>query len=173
MDDVLAKSEMDKMTDEGVAKGGILVKFYFDMQSEEKDKLQPLLVDLINERLMKEPGILYCYGAIEEPIKRDKYFITSAAVHCLFASIRNLMLIAFKYAPIGVEIIKPQKDVHMNVWDLQAAILDISQFSSQYSRYILEKVLQPEDLALITRDLENRKEMGKRLMEKKEEPKSD
>lgn len=165
---------MDKVTDEKIAKGGILVKFYFDMQSEDKDKLQPLLVDLINERLMKEPGIVYCYGAIEEPIKRDKYFITSAAVHCLFASIKNLMLIVFKYAPIGVEIIKPQKDIHVNVWELQSAILDIAQFSTDYSRYILEKVLGPEDLAVIVKDMENRKEMGKRLIEKKkEEPKTE
>ena len=169
----MAKSELDKVTDDGIAKGGILVKFYFDMQSEDKDKLQPLLVDLINERLMKEPGIVYCYGAIEEPIKKDKYYITCAAVHCLFASIKNLMLIAFKYAPIGVEIIKPQKDIHVNVWELQSAILDIAQFSTDYSRYILEKVLGPEDLAVIVRDMENRKEMGKRLIEKKkEEPKT-
>ena len=52
----MAKSDVEKVTEEKVAKGGVLVRMYFDMQHEEKDKLQPLLVDLINERLMKEPG---------------------------------------------------------------------------------------------------------------------
>ncbi len=165
----MAKSEVDKVTDEKVAKGGILVKFYFDMQSEDKEKLQPLLVDLINDKLMKEPGVVYVYGAIEEPIKKDKYYITSAAVHVLFEGIRNLVLISFKYAPIGVEILKPQKDLHVNVWDLQSALLDVAQFSTEYSRYILEKVLRPEDLAVITKELENRQEIGKRLMQKKDE----
>ena len=167
----MAKSELEKVTEEKVARGGILVKFYFDMQSEDKEKLQPLLVDLINERLLKEPGIVYCYGAIEEPIKHDKYYITSAAVHVLFGSIRNLLLIAFKYAPVGVEILKPQKDIHMNVWDLQSAILDVSQFSTEYSRYILEKVLRPEDLDALQKALANREEIGKKLMEKKGEQK--
>jgi len=161
----LAKTDVERVTDEKVAKGGLLVKFYFDMQSEDKEKLQPLLVDLINERLMKEPGIVYCYGAVEEPIKRDKYFITSAAVHVLFENIRNLVMIAFKYAPIGVEIIKPQKDLHVNVWDMQSMLLDVSQFSVDYSRYILEKVLSSEDMAKINQDLENRREIGKKLME--------
>ncbi len=169
----MTKSELDKVTEEKVARGGILVKFYFDMQSEDKDKLQPLLVDLINEHLLKEPGVVYCYGAIEEPIKHDKYYITSAAVHVLFASIRNLIIIAFKYAPIGVEVLKPQKDIHVNVWDLQSAILDVAQFSTEYSRYILEKVLRPEDMETIQKTLANREEVGKRLMEKKEEEKKE
>ncbi len=164
----MAKSELERVTEEKVAKGGILVKFYFDMQSEEKDKLQPLLVDLINERLLKEPGVVYCYGAIEEPIKHDKYYITSAAVHVLFESFRNLIIIAFKYAPIGVEILRPQKDLHVSVWDLQSVLLDVAQFSTEYSRYILEKVLRPEDMQAIQENLKNREEIGKRLIEKKE-----
>ena len=165
----MAKSELERVTEEKVAKGGILVKLYFDMQSEDKEKLQPLLVDLINERLLKEPGIVYCYGAIEEPIKHEKYYITSATVHVLFENMRNLMLIAFKYAPIGAEILKPQKDLHVNVWDLQSAILDVAQFSTEYSRYILEKVLKPEDFDTIMKDLKNREVLGKKLIDSKKE----
>jgi hypothetical protein len=167
----MAKSEVDRVTEEKVAKGGILVKMYFDMQSEERDKLQPLLVDLINERLLKEPGVVYCYGAIEEPLKRDKYFITSAAVHVLFDNIKALIWVSFKYAPAGLEVLKPQKEIHLNIWDLQAILLDISQLSTDYSRYILEKVLKPEDMDVINKEMENRKELGKKLMEKSDKEK--
>ncbi|MGD0510687.1 MAG: hypothetical protein ABSA33_02495, partial [Candidatus Micrarchaeaceae archaeon] len=72
----MAKSDVDKVTDEKIAKGGILVKLYFDMQDKDKDKLQPLLVDLVNERLMKEPGVVYCYGAVEEPLEHEGIYIT-------------------------------------------------------------------------------------------------
>ena len=33
----MAKSEMDRITEEKIAAGGILAKFYFDIQNEEKD----------------------------------------------------------------------------------------------------------------------------------------
>ncbi len=164
----MAKSELEKVTDESIAKGGILAKLYFDMQSEEKDKLQPILVDLINERLLKEPGVIYCYGAIEEPLKKDKYFITSAAVNVMFNGIKSLLVTSFKYSPAGIEILKPQKDIHINIWDLQSLLLDISQLSADYSKYIFEKVLRPEDLEVIKRQMQNREELGKKLLEKKE-----
>ena len=160
----MAKSELDKVTEEKIGTGGVLVKMYFDMQSEEKENLQPLLVDLINERLLKEPGVVYCYGAIEEPIKKEPYFVTNAVVTVLFESIKHLIWVAFKYAPAGVEVIKPHKDLRINVWDLQAMLIDISQLSSDYSRYILEKVLKPEDMERINRQIENRKELGKKLI---------
>ena len=164
----MAKTELDRVTEEKVGSGGILVKMYFDMQSEEKEKLQPLLVDLINERLLKEKGVVYCYGAIEDPIKKDKYFITSAAVTVLFESLKHLIWATFKYAPAGIEVLKPQKDIRINIWDLQSTLLDISQLSTDYSRYILEKVLKAEDMDVINREMENRKELGRRLIEKKE-----
>jgi hypothetical protein len=169
----MAKSELERVTEEKVGKGGMQVKMYFDMQSEEQDKLQPLLVDLINERLLKEPGVVYCYGAIEEPIKKDKYFITSAVVTALFENLKSLIWITFKYAPAGIEVLKPQKDIQISAWDLQSILLDISQLSNDYSRYILEKVLKPEDIEQINMQIENRKEVGRKLMQKKEGEKSD
>ena len=39
----MAKSDVDRTTDEKVAKGGVLAKLYFDMQNKDKEKLQPLL----------------------------------------------------------------------------------------------------------------------------------
>ena len=68
MGNAMAKSEVDKVTEEKIARGGVLVKFYFDMQHKDKEQLQPLMTDLINNHLMKEKGVVYCYGAIEEPL---------------------------------------------------------------------------------------------------------
>ena len=68
----MAKSDVEILTEEKLAKGGVLAKLYFDMQHKQSDQLQPLLVELINEHLLKEKGVIYCFGAIEEPLEDRK-----------------------------------------------------------------------------------------------------
>ncbi len=169
----MAKSDIDRVTEEGIAKGGILVKMYFDMRHTDKEKLQPLMTDLINERLMKEPGMIYCYGAIEEPLERDGIFITSGTVTILFDSFVRLIGIAFRYAPAGVEIIKPTRDLSFKPIELQRILMDISDISINYSKYILERVMSPEERDAAAKHIEDRAALGKKLLEdsKKEEKK--
>lgn len=163
----MAKSDVEIVTEEKIAKGGILVKFYFDMQHKDKEKLQPLLIDLINERLMKEHGVVYCYGSVEEPLEKDGTFITSAIVTILFDSFKPLIGVAFRYSPAGIEIMKPEGSMTFKIYELQSILMDLSQISLDYSRYILEKVLKPEDLENISTQLENRADIGKRLLDNK------
>lgn len=166
----MAKSDVDRVTEEKIANGGVLVKLYFDMQNADKDKLQPLLVDLVNERLMKEKGVVYCFGAIEEPLaQNDGSFITSAMITILFDSFMPLVGVAFHYAPAGIEILKPNHDMTFKPFELQSMLMDISQISLDYSKYILEKVLKPEDMEKIRGQIEQRTELGKKLLEKKDE----
>ncbi|MGC8622516.1 MAG: hypothetical protein ACP5SJ_00145 [Candidatus Micrarchaeia archaeon] len=163
----MAKAELDRVTEEKILKGGVLAKLYFDMQDKDKDKLQPLMVNLINEHLMKEKGVVYCYGSIDEPILVKDLYTTSAVVTVLVDSFIPLVNIAFNYAPAGVEVLKPEKGIVLKANDMQAVLIDISQISVNYSRYVLEKVLGKDDLELIQRDLENRAKIGKDLLEKK------
>ena len=74
------------------APGGVLVKLYFDIQDKDKDKLQPLMTDLINNRLLKSNGVVYCYGKILDPIGKDDLYITSAIVTVLTDSIGALSI---------------------------------------------------------------------------------
>lgn len=165
----MTKNDVETVTKEKIAAGGVLVRLYFDMRSEDKEKLQPTLLHLVNERLMKEKGVVYCYGAIEEPIKRESIFITSATVTVLFDSFYPLINIAFNYAPAGVEILQPAKDLTLKVGDLQSMLMDLSDISIKYSKYILERVMKKEDIELIEKDLKNREDLGKRMLEKKDD----
>ncbi|MDE1865243.1 MAG: hypothetical protein KGH94_01225 [Candidatus Micrarchaeota archaeon] len=162
----MAKSDVDKITEETLAKGGILVRLYFDMRHTEKEKLQPLMTDLINERLMKEPGLVYCYGTVEEPLEKDGIFITSGTVTVLFTGFKPLVGVAFKYAPAGIEIIKPTRDINLKPMELQSVLMDISNTSIDYSRYMLEKVMSPEDKKAMLDHLNGRAELGKKILEK-------
>lgn len=165
----MAKSDVDKLNDEKIAKGGVLVKLYFDMQHHEKEKLQPMMVDLINERLMKERGVVYCVGAVEEPLEKDGIFITSAAVTVLFDKFIPLLNVAFNYAPAGVEILRPLNEMTFKTYELQSMLMDLSQISLDYSKYILEKVMKPEDLEKIKDQMNRRHEAGKKLLEGKDD----
>lgn len=160
----MAKNDVEQVTEEKLAKGGVLVKLYFDMQEKDKDKLQSLLVDLINQRLLKEPGVVYCYGAIDEPLERDGTYITSAIVTALFDNFMPLIGVAFNYAPAGIEILKPEKEMHFRIGDLQSMLMDVSQISVNYSKFILERIMKPEDLENIKKQLDNRAETGKKII---------
>ena len=49
--------------------------------------------------------------------------------------------------------------------------MDLSQVSVNYSKYIAEHVLKPEDMADVDKRLAQRLELGKKLLEKKDEKK--
>lgn len=165
----MAKNDVEILTEEKINKGGVLAKLYFDMQSKSKDELQPLLVDLVNQRLLKEKGVVYCHGSIEEPMEKDGIFITSAILNVLVEHVSVLVGIAFRYSPAGVEILRPTKSIPLQTAELQAILMDLSQISLDYSKYILEKVLKPEDVEKIRTQLGARAEIGKRLLEKKDD----
>ncbi len=169
----MAKSDVDRLTEEKVGKGGLLARLYFDMQSRNREEIQPALVELINEHLLKEKGVVYCYGMVDEPLEKEGVFITSAIATVLVETFNTLVNIAFNYSPAGIEILKPEREVYFKPAELQSMLLDISQISLNYSKYVLEKVLKPEDLVKITAQLENRKLIGKKLMEKTDEKKEE
>lgn len=163
----MTKSEVDEVTEKAIAKGGVLAKLYFDMQSESSDELQPLMADLINNRLLKAAGVVYCTGAIDEPIKIDRLYSTSAMVNVLFNDIGALVNVVFNFAPAGIEVLKPAGDFRIKHGDLQSLLLDISNISVSYSKYILEKVLSKEDFDKVNLDLKMRSALGSKLLDKK------
>ena len=163
---IMLKSEINKLTEENISAGGVLLKFYFDMQNKEKDKLQPLLVDLINERLLKEKGVVFCYGTIEEPLEFEGLYSTSAAVTILFGNIRSAIMAVFRYAPVGIELIQPTRSISIKPSDVQGMLMDISQTADNYSRYILQSVLTEEQRQNLNKDISKRIEHGKQLIDK-------
>lgn len=163
----MSKSEVEEVTQKALAKGGILAKVYVDMQSEKSDDLQPLMADLINNRLLKTPGVLYCFGAIDEPIKLEKTYTTSAALTVLFQDLWSLVYVAFLFTPAGIEILKPDREYVLKSGDMQGLLLNVAQVSMEYSNYILERVLKKEDYDKVMANAKNREELGRKLLEKK------
>jgi hypothetical protein len=167
----MARSERDEITEKTIENGGILANLYLDMQSEKAEDLQPLMTDLINNRLMKAPGVVYCYGSIEEPIKIENTYSTSAKLTVLVKSFSSMISLAFNYTPVGIELLRPNKEYTIKSSDLQTILMDLAQISMDYSQYILQKVMTKEDYAKIQKNIKGREELGKKLLEKKDEKK--
>jgi len=80
----LKKESVEEVTKKVLDNGGILAKLYFDMQSEKPDDLQPLMAEMINNNILKAPGVVYCYGSIDEPIKVDELTYSTSAALTIF-----------------------------------------------------------------------------------------
>ncbi len=163
----MAKQDMAVITDQALKTGGVLCRLYFDMQSEKQEELQPLMTDLINNRLLKAQGVLYCFGSIDEPIKVKDVYSTNAIVTAMFKDLGAVINVVFNFSPIGIDILKPEGDYVIKSRDLTSLLVNLSQISTEYSKYILTKVLSGEELEKVKRDLTARAEQGKRLLEKK------
>lgn len=164
----MAKSELDELTEQTLARGGILAKLYFDMESEKAEELQPLMTDLINNRLLKSAGVVYCFGSINEPMKLEASYSTSAIVTALFKDIGAIINVSFNFAPAGLEILKPDKEIRIKPNEFQSILLDLAQISVNYSQYILSRVLTKEDYDKVLKDMQNREDLGKKLLDKKQ-----
>ena len=159
--------EMEEITERVLQKGGILAKLYFDMQSEKQDDLQPIMTDLVNNRVLKAPGVVYGFGNIDEPIKLKDIFSTNAIVTVLVTDLGALIDVVFNLSPIGIELLKPEGDFTIKARDLNTLMIRLSEISADYNKYILTRVMSGEDLEKVRSNLENREAQGRRLLEKK------
>jgi hypothetical protein len=160
----MATPEINEVTEKALRKGGILAKLYLDMHSEKQDELQPLLADLINNKILKAPGVIYCYANIDEPIKVRDLYATNAVATVLFNDLGALVNLVFNFSPVGIEILRPEGDYVIKSRDLNSIMVSLSMISAEYSKYILTKVMKEDDLEKINRDLEIRKEMMERAI---------
>jgi hypothetical protein len=157
-------TEIKEVTDKAIEKGGVLAILYFDMQSQKSDDLQPIMADMINNKLMKSKGVLYCYGSIEEPLKVEDVYSTTATVNILFDGMASMMNVIFNFVPAGIEIVRPEKEFTISISALQSVMLALSQISVEYSHYIMGKVLKKDDFEELESLLKKREELGKKLL---------
>jgi len=164
-----ANKEVEEVTQKALEKGGLLARLYFDMESEKQEELQPLMIDLVNNRLLKTEGVIYCYGSIDEAIKLKDTYSTSAILTVLFKDLWSMINVMFTFMPAGIEVLKPQKEYVLKPNEIQTMLLNVAQISLEYNNYILSRVLKKEDYDKIMEQMESRRALGKRLMEKKEQ----
>ena len=155
-----------QLIDEVIAKGGILAVMYFDISSNQKDLVQGALADLI-ARITKEQGIISVVGEIEDPIEIEGIWSTSAEVTMLSKNFASLSIVAMRFGPLGVEVIRPDQ-VKLSLGEAQGTLLNIAQVGQDFSQFILETVMNEQQKADFKKRIAARAEQGKKLLEKME-----
>jgi hypothetical protein len=156
--------DLEALFKEASRRGAVLAVMHFDAHGRKPDFAKNFLVDFL-ARLSKEPGVLYCKGEVEAELERDGVFSTCSEVKLLVERLSVLFDVAMHYGPLAVEIVEPT-EFKIDVQEMQDLVLDVSKMSQDYSKYILEKTMKPEEAAFLHEKTARRAEFGKQLAEK-------
>lgn len=155
-------TNVEVLTQSTIEKGGILTMLYFDVHGPEKDKLEQLLVDLVN-RLNNEKGVIYTVGSIERPIAMGDKFSAAAKITVLTKDFSTLSRICDTYGPMGIEILKPN-EIRLSIPDAQTMLFDHVKIMSDLLREMIERTMTPAEKKNLAKLLEARAEVGKDLI---------
>lgn len=155
---------LEELIDEANKNRAVLSLVYFDVHGNSPEVIKNSLVDLIG-RLSQEQGVLYCAGEINETIESEGLHSTSAEVKLMVRDFATLAQISGRYGPIGFEIIKPDS-IKMSIGEVQSLLLNISQMTQDFAKYIMEKTFTKEQMEEHKKVLLRRAELGKQLREK-------
>jgi hypothetical protein len=158
--------EKKKLIDKTIAEGGVYAVLYFDIHTKSKEKAQEIGAGFV-ETLLKEPGAVYAIGEIDEPIQNEDLFSTTVEVRFLAKSFPHLTNVVAIHSPFSIEILAPD-EVNLSLDQAHVVLTNISTTTSDYKKYILEKVTSPDEMEKYQKILEQKAELGKRLLEKKE-----
>ncbi|MCX8166355.1 MAG: hypothetical protein N3E37_00690 [Candidatus Micrarchaeota archaeon] len=142
---------------------------YIDMHGKDEDDVRNLLVELLT-RINKEDNVIAYYGKILEPIKENDIVSTTAEVKLITKDLLSLSRICNKYNPFAIEILKPEKYV-INANEAALLLLEASNQIYNYSEYIVKNSLDIDKLKKYLQEQENRKLLGKKLLEEFEKKK--
>ncbi len=159
------EKDIGKLIDRTVKDGGLLSLLYFDLHGNQKEALQNLGVGFV-QKLLKEPGVLYAQGEIDEPTETEGALSTTLEVKVLTKDLMGVARVCAAYSPFSVEVLKPE-DFTLSVAELHELLMFIGATTHDFKKYIMEKVATPEDMEKYKKSLESRIKMGEKLMGKK------
>ena len=156
--------DLDELFKEASKRGAVLALMHFDAHGRTPEFAKNFLVDFLS-RLSKEPGVLYCKGEIEATLERDGVYSTCSEVRILVEKIFVLFDLSMRYGPIAVEIMEPQ-EFRIDVQEMQNLLLEASKMSMDYSKYIVENTMKPDEASFLAEKMVRRAEFGKKLTQK-------
>ena len=158
--------EVEKVTKDTVANGGVLAMLYFDIHAKTKEVVQELGTGFINSVIQK-PGVVFALGEIDEPIggEEGKTWSASIQLKVLTRDFSSLAAICMANSPYSVEILRPD-EIRLTLDQAHNLLGTMSATTAEYKRYILTKLSKPDELARLQENLRVRAEMGKKILNK-------
>ncbi len=160
-------TSIEKITNETINKGGVLALMYFDLHSKDQEQLKQLATGFV-DGILKQDGVVSAYGEIEEPLESEGVFSTSIEVKVLTKDFLSLITLCSVFNPITVEIMRPN-EIRIPLDKAHELLMSIGTNWFNIKKYLAEKVSSKEELEGFKKYVQNRLEVGKRLLEKKGE----
>ncbi len=159
--------DVEKITKETVANGGVLALLYFDIHAKDKEAVQQLGAGFI-KHLLEKPEVVLAMGEIDEPVpsEEDHNVSSSIEVKILVRDFLSLAGICMENSPFTVEILRPDR-IELPLDQAHALLSNVSATTAEFKRHILTKISTPEEVAGFQKQLKARAEMGKKVLEKK------
>jgi len=156
--------EVEKVTKNVIASGGVLVMLYFDIHANTKEAVQELGTGFVNILIQKQ-GVVYAMGEIDEPVggSDGKNWSSSVAVKMLTIDFTTLAAICMTHSPFNIEILRPD-EITMPLSQAHDLLGTISATCAEYKKHILTKIATPGELAQLQENLKRRAEMGKKIL---------
>lgn len=163
------KSDVKKLTEKTLKDGGVLATLYFDIHAQTKEDVQKLGTGFV-QHLIQLPNVVYAVGEIEEPLPSEdgKNFSSYIEVKLLAKNFFTLANICLVYSPFSVDVQKPE-EIKLSLHSANELLMHLSLASAEYKKTFLTRLATQEELAEFQRQMAARAEMGKKLLEKKEE----
>lgn len=158
--------DIEKLTRETIASGGILAMLYFDIHAKTKELVQELGTGFINEIIHKQ-GVVFALGEIDEPTggAEDKNWSSSIQLKVLAKDFAVLGAICMANSPYSVEILRPD-EIKLTLANAHSLLGTMSATTAEYKRYILTKLSNKEELGRLQENLKRRADMGKDILKK-------
>ncbi|MFA6530648.1 MAG: hypothetical protein WCT31_02870 [Candidatus Micrarchaeia archaeon] len=160
--------DVDKLTKETIAKGGILSVLYFDLHGTSGGILQELGAGFV-QKLLKEPGVVYAVGEIDEPLlsEEGKFYSTSVEVKMLTKDFISLLNLCTSHCPYSLEILRPN-EMRFTVDKLHEILMHASATTFEYKKHIIEKMSTKQELEMYKLNIQQKIALGKKLSENKQ-----
>lgn len=156
--------DVQRLTDETIAEGGVLALLDFDVHGASAEEVKNKMVEFVS-RINKEMGVVTCYGEIKEPIESEGMYSTVAEVKVLTRDFNTLLTLGMLYGPISAEILRPEV-LRIRMGEAATMITNVANTAHQFSTFILNKMLSKEELEKFQKTMKQREEVGKKLIEK-------
>ncbi|MEW6722004.1 MAG: hypothetical protein AB1324_01965 [Candidatus Micrarchaeota archaeon] len=158
--------DIEKLTKDTVANGGVLAMLYFDIHAKSKELVQELGAGFINN-LVQKPGVVFALGEIDDPAggEEGKNWSSSIEVKILTKDFAALAAIVMAHSPYTVEILRPD-EIRLPLSEAHSLLGTMSAVTAEYKKYILTKLSKPEEVLQMQENLRRRSEMGKKVLGK-------
>ena len=162
------KEEFAKLVDDTIKDGGVLAMMYFDIHGKDPEGLKGSMTTFIS-KISVEEGVVYAFGNIQPPIKAEdvpNLYSTMAEVYVLAEDFYTLSYLSLNYAPVSVDILKPEDKIVLTLPEAQKICARLSHFSQVFTNTYLNKVLSPKEKEALLKKLKFREQKGKEIIER-------